>query len=70
MIEFLSSLGLFGVVVLALVVLILLNLPGVIRARNPRDVDHEAAEAAPRDPYAAAGTRALIDPADPADPRG
>ena len=36
MIEFLSSLGLFGIVLIALIVLILSNLRGVIRARNPR----------------------------------
>ena len=74
MIEFLTSLGLFGITVLALIVLILANLRGVIRARNPRDIDRERRVAddgtAARDPYAASGTRALIDPADPADPRG
>ena len=82
MTEFLASLGLFGWIVLVLAVLVLANLRGVLRAVNPRGQDRvsrteiemdEMGLASGRgagDRYAAVGTRSLIDPADPAGPRG
>ena len=80
MVEFLSSLSLFGWIVIACAVLVLANLRGVLRAVNPRrqdrvsrteiETEEMAGARGPGDRYAGVGTRSLIDPADPGDPRG